>query len=704
MANISEKNKKRFEKRARELVSQMTLEEKIGQMVHEAEEIERLNIKSYNWWNEALHGVARAGIATVFPQSIGLGATFNFELIEKIGNVISTEARAKYNISQRVKDNGIYKGLTYWSPNVNIFRDPRWGRGHETYGEDPYLTSILGVSFINGVQGYDERYLKAAACAKHFAVHSGPESLRHEFDAKVNQRDLYETYLPAFEACVKEAKVEGVMGAYNRTNGEVCCGSPTLLKGVLRNDWGFDGYVTSDCEAIRYFHEYHKVTENAMESVKLAVENGCDVNCGCCYKHGVNAVKTGLLDEKFVDEACVHLFTTRMKLGEFDKTNPYNKIPYSKVGCKEHVELAKESARQSLVLLKNNGILPLSKRYKKIGVIGPNANSIVALHGNYNGNSQRYITVLEGLQDYVEKIGGRVFYSEGCHLYKDHAYWTKYDRNDEVMAICKECDVVISVFGLDETLEGEAGCCDFNKDGDKSGLKFPGIQDEIMSMIAKNAKRCILVNLTGSAMDLCQQDKEYDAIIQGWYPGERGGSAIAELIYGDFSPSGKLPVTFYKSDKDLPPFDCYDMKGRTYRYLETEPLYPFGYGLSYTDFELTDLSVSEDKIGKNPIHVSVKVKNTGKKAGKEKIQAYIKAHMDNAPNYTLRRVVPIELKRGEEREISFELEPKDFALCNENGKRVVNNCHYTLYVGTSQPDPRSIKLTGKRPLSIDLQG
>ncbi|MBQ7907726.1 MAG: glycoside hydrolase family 3 C-terminal domain-containing protein, partial [Clostridia bacterium] len=604
MANISKKNKKAFEKRAKELVSQMTIEEKIGQMVHQAEEIDRLNIKSYNWWNEALHGVARAGIATVFPQSIGLGATFNPELVEKIGDAISTEARAKYNIAKRVGDTGYYKGLTYWSPNVNIFRDPRWGRGHETYGEDPYLTSRMGVSFINGLQGCDEKYLKAAGCAKHYAVHSGPESVRHEFDAKVSKQDLYETYLPAFEACVKEAGVEGVMGAYNRTNGEVCCGSPTLLKGILRNDWGFDGYVTSDCEAIRYFHDYHKVTEGPMQSVALAVENTCDLNCGCCYKHGVNAVKTGLLKEELVDESLTRLFTTRMKLGEFDRKTPYDKIPYSKVGCKEHVELARESARESIVLLKNNGILPLSKRYKKVGVIGPNADSIVALHGNYHGFSQRYITVLEGLQDYLEKIGGRVYYSEGCHLYKDSAYWEKYDRNDEVMELCRECDVVIGVFGLDETLEGEAGCCDFNKDGDKAGLNFHGIQEEIMSMISKNAKKSILVNLTGSAMDLCVQDKEYDAIIQGWYPGERGGEAIAELIYGDYSPSGKLPLTFYRSIEDLPPFDCYDMKGRTYRYLEKEPLYPFGFGLSYTDFALSDLRVSDTKIGEKPLDVS----------------------------------------------------------------------------------------------------
>ena len=507
MANVSIKNKKAFEKRAKELVSQMTIEEKIGQMVHQAEEIERLNIKSYNWWNEALHGVARAGIATVFPQSIGLGATFNPDLIEKIGEAISTEARAKYNIAKEVGDTGYYKGLTYWSPNVNIFRDPRWGRGHETYGEDPYLTSKMGVAFINGLQGHDEKYLKAAGCAKHYAVHSGPESLRHEFDAKVSKKDLYETYLPAFEACVKEAKVEGIMGAYNRTNGEVCCGSPTLLKGILRTDWGFDGYVTSDCEAIRYFHDYHKVTPGPMESVTLAVTNGCDLNCGCCYKHGVNAVKTGMLDEKAVDEALVRLFTTRMKLGEFDKKTPYDKIPYSKVGCKEHMDLALESAKESLVLLKNNGLLPLTKRYKKVGVIGPNANSIVALHGNYNGQSQKYITVLGGMQNYLENIGGRVYYSEGCHLYKDSTYWEKYDRNDEIMAICKECDVVVAVFGLDETLEGEAGCCDFNKDGDKANLNFPGIQEEIMSMITKNAKKSILVNMTGSAMDLNKQSE-----------------------------------------------------------------------------------------------------------------------------------------------------------------------------------------------------
>ena len=678
MANVREKYKKEFEDRARALVSQMTLEEKVSQMINKTPEIEHLGIKEYDWWNEALHGVARAGVATVFPQAIALGATFDTTLVERIADVISTEARAKYNASQRVKDYKGYKGLTFWSPNVNIFRDPRWGRGHETYGEDPYLTARIGVAFINGLQGYDEKYLKSAGCAKHFAVHSGPEGIRSSFNAKVGQRDLWETYLPAFEACVKEAQVEGVMGAYNRTNDEPCCGSPTLLKGILRDKWGFDGYVTSDCGAIAYFHDYHKVTNEPVESVKLAVENTCDLNCGCMYQHAVNAVKSGLLDEKYVDECLVRLFTTRMKLGEFDESTPWDNIPYSVVACPEHRALALESAKKSIVLLKNNGALPLDKKkIKSIGVIGPNANNRVALQGNYHGTATRYVTVLEGIQDFCEKEGIRVYFSDGCDLIRPSVEWYENDRLDEVREICKECDVVIGVFGLDETLEGEEMAGGLGMQGDKPDLKFPGIQNQIMKEISSNAKKSILVSLTGSAMDLSQQDKDYDAIIQGWYPGEKGGEAIAKAIFGEYSFEGKLPITFYKSTEDVPDFLDYSMKGRTYRYIETEPLYPFGYGLSYNDY------VVEAKLEgnmENGFEIDATVENKGAYDGSEVVQVYIKALRENAPNFSLKAFERVELKAREKKAVKIRLNSEAFALYNEAGKLELTKGVYEVYV------------------------
>ena len=702
MANVKEKYKKEFEERARALVSQMTLEEKVSQIINKASEIERLGIKEYDWWNEALHGVARAGVATMFPQAIALGATFDTELVERVGDVISTEARAKYNASQRVKDYKGYKGLTFWSPNINIFRDPRWGRGHETYGEDPYLTSKIGVAFINGLQGYDEKYLKSAGCAKHFAVHSGPEGIRSSFNARVSQRDLWETYLPAFEACVKEAQVEGVMGAYNRTNDEPCCGSPTLLKGILRDKWGFDGYVTSDCEAIRYFHEYHKVTKEPMESVKLAVENTCDLNCGCMYQHAINAVKSGLLEEKYIDECCVRLFTTRMKLGEFDESTPWDNIPYSVVACPEHRALALECAKKSIVLLKNNGALPLDKKkIKSIGVIGPNADSRVALQGNYHGIASRYVTVLEGVQDYCEKEGIRVYYSQGCDLIKPTTEWYDNDRLDEVREICKECDVVIGVFGLDESLEGEEMPGGLGMQGDKPTLSFPGIQNQIMKEISENAKKSILVSMTGSAMDLSWQDEEFDAIIQGWYPGERGGEAIAKAIFGEFSFEGKLPITFYKSLEDLPEFTNYEMKDRTYRYMTREPLYPFGFGLSYNSYKISaELDVLE--LTDKGINVTVEVENKGKLQGSEVVQAYVKAHSKDAPVMSLRAFKRVELMPGEAKKITLHLGKRDFALYNENGELTLNEGEYTVFVGNGQGTQRATQLTKNAPASFTV--
>lgn len=697
-----------YKNQAKELVDQMTLEEKVFQMLHTAPSIDRLNVKAYNWWNEGLHGVARAGIATVFPQAIGLAATFDEDLMETIGDAIATEGRAKFNMQQEFGDTDIYKGLTFWAPNVNIFRDPRWGRGHETYGEDPYLTSRLGVRFVEGLQGHDENYLKAAACAKHFAVHSGPEDLRHSFDAKVSEKDLYETYLPAFKALVKEANVESVMGAYNRTNGEPCCGSKTLLKDILRDSWGFDGHVVSDCWAIKDFHEYHKVTNGPVESVALAVENGCDLNCGNLFIYLLEAVKEGILKEEQIDTAVTRLFTTRMKLGLFEETGkvPYDNIPYEVVDSKEMKEFNLSVAKKSLVLLKNkDNLLPLDKsKIKSIGIIGPNANNRKALEGNYEGTASRYVTVLEGFQDYLGD-DVRVFASEGCHLHKNRlrGRGTDNDRLSEVKAVCSKSDVIIACMGLDAGLEGEQG--DRGNEfasGDKPNLNLPGVQGDVLKTLYESGKPVILILLSGSALAINWEDEYIPAIIQGWYPGAQGGRAIAELVFGECVPEGKLPITFYRSTEELPDFLDYSMKDRTYRFMKNEALYPFGYGLSYTDFTFSNLSCSSKEITCEGIDVSVKVKNEGEFAGRETIQVYIKAKDMDSPNAQLKAFQKIELDPSEEKSITLHLPVEAFSLFDENGKQKVRNGSYTIYVGGSQPDQRSIELTGKKPLEIEV--
>ena len=623
---------------AKELVSKMTLEEKASQLRYDAPAIPRLGIPSYNWWNEALHGVARAGVATSFPQAIGMAASFDDELLHTVAEAISEEGRAKYNEAVKYNDRDIYKGLTFWSPNVNIFRDPRWGRGHETYGEDPYLTSRLGVSFIKGLQG-DGEYLKAGACAKHFAVHSGPEDLRHEFDAQVSQKDLYETYLPAFEACVKEAGVESVMGAYNRTNGEPCCGSNTLIRDILRKDWGFEGHFVSDCWAIKDFHENHCVTKTPEESAAMALKAGCDVNCGSTNLQMLKACEQGLVTEEDITQAAERLFTTRFLLGCFEETE-YDKIDYDVIECKEHLELAQKMARESMVLLKNDGILPLKKEnLKSIGVIGPNANSRAALIGNYYGTSSRYITVLEGIQDAVgDDI--KVNYSEGSHLYLDKVGdWSlSNDRISEVRSVAAHSDVVIVCLGLDEHLEGEQGdTSNAFASGDKTDLRLPESQRILLEAAVSCGKPVILCMMAGSSIDMQYADENANAVLQVWYPGARGGKAVADLLFGEDSPSGKLPLTFYRDLEGFPEFTDYSMKGRTYRYLEKDPLYPFGYGLTYGNVVVKDAKLPE-KIsadisaacasfnGENDYFpIKVFLENTGAYDTDDVLQVYVKA-------------------------------------------------------------------------------
>ena len=707
-------NREIAKKRAKELVAQMTLEEKACQLRFDAPAIPRLNVPAYNWWNEGLHGVARAGVATSFPQAIGMAATFDKELLGEVGNVISVEGRAKYNAYAAEEDRDIYKGLTFWSPNVNIFRDPRWGRGHETYGEDPYLTGELGEAFVKGLQG-DGEYMKAAACAKHFAVHSGPEALRHSFDAVANDKDLWETYLPAFEKLVKKADVEAVMGAYNRTNGEPCCGSKALMEDILRGQWEFQGHYVSDCWAVRDFHTNHMVTATAEESAALALKTGCDVNCGNTYLHMMSAYEQGLVTEEDITIAAERLFTTRFLLGLFDETE-YDKIGFDKIECKEHLELADKATAEGVVLLKNNGILPLKKdEIKSIGVVGPNANSRVALIGNYHGTSSRYITVLEGIQDAVNE-DTRVYFSEGCHLFRDkveHLGW-RQDRISEAVAVAKNSDVVVLCVGLDETLEGEEGDTGNSyASGDKVDLLLPEVQRELIEAVMKVGKPTIVLNMTGSAMDLRFEQEHADAIMQVWYPGARGGKVIADMLFGELSPSGKLPITFYNDTADLPDFEDYSMKGRTYKYLTATPLYPFGYGLSYGDADITAVEVNGQAVAAGAkvayaedMKVCVEITNKSNMALAEVVQIYIKDN-DSAfapTNGKLCGFARVNMKAGETVKVCVPVDEDAFTVVNDAGKKAKDGKNFTVSVGFGQADARTKELTGKEAFCFNVEG
>ena len=688
------RNREEARKKAEKLVAQMTVEEKASQIKYDAPAIPRLGIPAYNWWNEVLHGVARAGTATVFPQAIGLAAMFDDNKLKEIAEVISEEARAKYNGQSSHGDRDIYKGLTVWSPNINIFRDPRWGRGHETYGEDPYLTSRLGISFIKGLQG-SGKYLKTAACSKHFAVHSGPEADRHHFDAKVSKKDLFETYLPAFEATVKEAEVESVMGAYNRVNGEPACGSPTLLKEILRKQWGFQGHVVSDCWAIRDFHVNHMVTATAPESAALAMKNGCDLNCGNTYLHVMEAMKEGLISEEDITQACVRLMTTRFLLGLFDPECEYNKIPVTSIDTDEHNALAQQAAEKSMVLLENDGVLPLSaENVKTIAVIGPNADSVLALEGNYNGTSSRYVTFLAGIRSYAEKHGIRVLYSMGCHLFKDRTSGLAKadDRMAEAEMYSEIADVTIACVGLDAGLEGEEG--DTGNEyfsGDKRDLLLPESQRKLLRMLKEKSKKLVTVIAAGSNLNV----QEGNAKIFAWYPGQAVGTALSRIIFGEVNPSGRLPLTFYRDISELPDFKDYSMKNRTYRYFEGTPLYPFGYGLSYSDF-----SVIQAKAEGNRVFVTVS--NSSAQDGDTVVQIYVTCDSPLAPkNPRLCGFRRVHLAADEKKEIEVDLDPLTWTVVNEDGYRHIVQSG-TLYAGLYQPDARSIELTGKHPIQLKI--
>lgn len=575
-----------FEERAKELVGKMTLEEKISQLRYDAPSIERLNIPAYNWWNESLHGVAK-GPTTVFPQSIAMAASFDEKLIFEVAEAISTEVRAKYNAFRKLGDTEIYEGITCWAPNINIFRDPRWGRGHETYGEDPYLTAKMGTAYIKGMQG-EGKYRKTDTTLKHFAVHSGPEALRHEFDAKVSEKDLRETYLSAFKYCIENADPSAVMGAYNAVNGEACCASQKLLADILRDEWGFKGYVVSDCGAVCDINEHHKLTESVAESAAGALNTGCDLNCGTAYRSLDEAYKLGLVSEETITKSVERLFTARFRLGMFDDDCEYDNIPYDVIECPKHRELNRKMAQESIVLLKNNGILPLDKN-KKIAVIGPNANSEKALLGNYNGIPSRYTTILKGILDECENTS----YTIGSNLFKENT--PRENKARDALAVAQNADIIILCMGLDSSMEGEeSDTVNSFLNGDKCDLELPKAQRTLIESMVSQNKPVIFVNVSGSAINLSYEKEHCDAVLQCFYPGAEGGKALADIIFGKVSPSGRLPVTFYKSVEDLPPFEDYSMENRTYKFFKGEVVYPFGYGLTYS--KINEIWIDENTV------------------------------------------------------------------------------------------------------------
>jgi len=684
-------------RRAKALVAQMTLEEKAMQLRYEAPSIPRLGVPEYNWWNEALHGVARAGTATMLPQAIGLAAMWDDAFLQELGDLISTEGRAKYNAQSAEGDRDIYKGLTFWSPNINIFRDPRWGRGHETYGEDPYLTSRMGCAFVKGLQG-DGEYMKSAACAKHYAVHSGPENLRHEFDAVVSKKDMNETYLYAFEKLVKESKVESVMGAYNRVNGEPSCASDVLINEKLRGEWGFDGHFLSDCGAIRDFHTGHKVTNTPQESAALAIKKGCDLNCGNIYAYVLAAVEEGLLTEEDVTRSCERLMATRYKLGLLGDTTPYDHLGITDVDTDENAALALKAAEKCMVLVKNDGVLPLNiSELKTVAVIGPNADTIGALRGNYHGTSSRSVTFLQGIRKALEGKA-RVLFAPGSHLWQTNVESCvnkdEGDRIAEAFACAKAADAVILCLGLDETLEGEEGDAHNGyASGDKETLELPAIQKKLLAAVTAVGKPVVTVVTAGSALRV----EEGNAVLWSWYPGQAGGDALANILFGKVSPSGKLPVTMYHSLEELPEFTDYNMKNRTYRYFEGEALYPFGFGLGYCTFSY------EDAVYENGA-VTVTVRSEGYMTADEVVQVYVKKNDSeyDSLNPSLCGFARVTLDAGDFRRITVPVTEDAFFVYDEEGKRVPAGNNFTLYVGGSQPDAVSCRLTGKKPLEIHL--
>jgi len=682
-----------FEERVQLLIDEMTVEEKISQLMHDAAAIERLGVPEYNWWSEALHGVARSGRATVYPQPIGLAASFDRDLIYRIFNAVSDEARAKYEVAQSIGNRGQYAGLTFWTPNVNIFRDPRWGRGMETYGEDPYLTSQLGIQCVRGLQGNHPTYLKTGACAKHYAVHSGPEALRHEFDAVTTMKDLHETYLPAFKALVTEANVESVMGAYNRVNGEPACASTLLLQDILLKDWGFQGHILSDCWAISDFHSGHMVTGDAAESAALALNMGVSLNCGNSFAALGEALERGLVTESTIDERLATLFITRFELGLFDppEMNPYKHLDETVINSEEHAQLAYEAAASSIVLLKNNGVLPLNPDLKKLYVTGPQANNGTVLLGNYYGMSRELVNILEGITSRVS-AGTSVDYRMGVM-----EYWESVNTVDWVTGGAREADATIAVLGISQLMEGEEGeSLASPTRGDRIDLNLPSNQLDYLRRLKKDNDKPVIVVLTGgSPITMPEVEELADAIVWVWYPGQEGGNAVADVIFGNIVPAGKLPITFPVSDSQLPDYEDYSMKGRTYRYMTGKPLYPFGYGLSYTKFSFGPLQLEHQEISpEGRMTVTVEVRNSGEFDADEVVQLYVTVPDPdgNQPLWSLKDFQRIELPKGASTQVSFEVGPEALQQINEQGESEILPGTYTIHVGNSSPGERSREL------------
>ncbi|NBP67231.1 MAG: glycoside hydrolase family 3 protein [Cytophagia bacterium] len=693
---------KPLETRVQNLISQLTIEEKVHQMMHNSPAIPRLNIPAYNWWNEALHGVGRGGVATVFPQAIGLGATFDEDLAYRVSSAISDEARALYNASVAKGFHKQYGGLTFWTPNINIFRDPRWGRGQETYGEDPYLTSRLGVSFVKGLQGDNPNYLKTAACAKHFAVHSGPEKLRHEFNAVSSPKDLWETYLPAFKALV-DANVEAVMCAYNRTNDEPCCANNFLLNDVLRKKWNFKGHIVSDCWAVVDFYQGHNIVKTKAEAVALAVKNGVNLNCGDEYPALVEAVEKGLITEKEIDAALAVLLRTRFKLGLFDpaESNPYNAISTTVINSSEHRALAREAAQKSIVLLKNNGVLPLKNNLGKYFVTGPNASDVQVLLGNYYGVNPEMVTVLEGLAGAVE-AGSQLQYRQGILLDRDNVNpqdWTTGNATNSDATF-----VVLGISGLLEGEEGESIASPYF--GDRLDYNLPKNQIDFLRKIREKTTTPVIAVVTGgSPMNLTEVHELADAVLLVWYPGQEGGNAVADIVFGKISPSGRLPITFPKSLDQLPAYEDYTMKGRTYRYMEAEPMYPFGFGLSYTQFEYSNLTLSKNTIKKNEkLEAQVTLTNRGKVTSEEVVQLYLTDVKASAvtPLYALKGIQRIKLDPGKSVVVSFTINPDMLMLIDDKGNSILEPGVFTISVGGSLPGNRSEQLGATKSLQTNF--
>ena len=690
-----------FIERVKDLIARLTLQEKVGLMSHPAKGVPRLDIPAYNYWNEALHGVARNGRATVFPQAIGMAATWDRDLIQRVASAIGDEGRAKYH--EALRRNGYtdqYQGLTFWSPNVNIFRDPRWGRGQETWGEDPVFSGEMATAFVRGLQGDHPKYLKTAACAKHYAVHSGPEGERHTFNAIVSRRELYDTYLPAFKKLVVDAKVEAVMGAYNRTLDEPCCASQLLLVDILRGEWGFQGHVVSDCGALGDIHNTHKITRDAAESAALALQRGCDLGCDTVFDEIPEAIERGLITEADVDRALERTLGTRFKLGMFDPPEevPFTSISMEVVACPEHRRLAYQTAAESVVLLKNkDNILPIKPTTRKVFLTGPSATSLEVLLGNYYGFNDEMSTILEGITGRVPE-GMGMEYHPGALLKHPNAIsqtWAPW--------MAQGADLTIACVGSSPLLEGEEGESLLTpNNGDRDGISLPASQVEFIKQLALHGAKIVLVVTGGSPLALGEVEGLVEAILFVWYPGQEGGKAVADVLFGDVSPAGRLPVTFPKSLDQLPPFEDYGMEGRTYRTMAQEPLYPFGFGLSYSRFAYADLSLEEPNISAGEsLSVSVKVSNTGERAAAEVAQFYLSDLEASAP-VPLHHLVGFErvlLEPGESRRLQFTLTPEMMSFFDEHGELKLEAGAFRLEVGGCSPGKRGLELGAPTPVT-----